>query len=42
MNETEAVIAGLGRGARETVFIRTVEGRSLIEYRGYLMERVGK
>jgi len=42
VSDTEAIIAGIGRGARETVFIRSVDGREVLEYRGYRFERVGK
>lgn len=39
-NDTEAIMAGLGRGARETVFMRTIDGREILDYKGQLFERV--
>jgi CubicO group peptidase (beta-lactamase class C family) len=39
VNDSEAIVAGLGRSARETVLVRIVDGREVIEYWGYRLER---
>jgi hypothetical protein len=41
VSRTEAVIRGMGRSAGETIFVkRDSSGRELLEYSGYLFERI--
>ena len=39
LSETEAVICGLGRGKGETIRVITREGRELLAYSGYLLQK---
>jgi CubicO group peptidase (beta-lactamase class C family) len=40
VNDGEALIRGLGRSGRETLFVRTVDGREALEYSGYVFRKV--
>lgn len=40
LSDDEALIRGIGRSGRETLFVRTVGGREALEYSGYLFQKV--
>jgi hypothetical protein len=39
VSDHEAIVLGLGRGMRETVHLKTVNGEELIAYSGYLLRK---
>jgi hypothetical protein len=39
VSDAEAVVAGLGRGAGETIRAVTVDGKEALEYSGYLLRK---
>ncbi len=39
LGDTEALIRGIGRSGRETLFVKTVDGREALQYSGYLFRK---
>jgi len=40
INDTEAIVSGLGRGKGDTISVKTVRGKEVLTYSGYEMQRI--
>lgn len=40
LNEKEAIVAGLGRGKADTISVKSINGKEILTYSGYEMEKV--
>ena len=40
INDTEAIVSGLGRGKGDTISVKNSNGKEVLTYSGYEMEKI--